>query len=398
MNGSDFHNRMQRCLFLLASLLCLSPVFAQTTVDPLWSADEIARANTAQKVSYLTQEEKNVVLYINLARLYPHKFLKVEVLPYQKPDGFAELDKSSYYYRSLVSELKSAKPAEALLYDSFMHRQAVCWADEMGRKGVIGHDRTECAKHFRRESCQYGFHTGRDIVMALLIDDNVPNLGHRHHMLDESVVTVGVAIRRHTSWNYGTVIDSDDPSMRDYKRQLDASVPAMSETLVRYTPKPLASSAATSEILPSADSRSAQQLQPKSTGQSQTQTNPQTQTQRQPQSSFSQNSPSSRGSVMTRFYNYSGSTVLSALQLGYAYDFSDNRHLISAGTLAFRYHLFELNLLQFELGVSPFDSMIGWNPSVGASIPFSKSWAVGVYGAVSLDFSPVVAWLDDDYG
>ena len=101
---------------------------------------------------------------------------------------------------------------------------------------------------------------------------------------------------------------------------------------------------------------------------------------------------------MTRFYNYSGSTVLSALQLGYAYDFSDNRHLISAGTLAFRYHLFELNLLQFELGVSPFDATIGWNPSVGAAIPLSKSWAVGVYGAVSLDFSPVVAWLDDDYG
>ena len=48
-------------------------------IDQAWTYDEIYHANTAASYPLMTDVEKEVVLYYNLARLYPQKFAQVEL-------------------------------------------------------------------------------------------------------------------------------------------------------------------------------------------------------------------------------------------------------------------------------------------------------------------------------
>jgi hypothetical protein len=44
-----------------------------------WSPEQLAQANTAASADFMTPEEKEAVLYINLCRLFPKDFLALEV-------------------------------------------------------------------------------------------------------------------------------------------------------------------------------------------------------------------------------------------------------------------------------------------------------------------------------
>jgi len=39
-----------------------------------WTSEELQKANTAVNISSISSEEKEVIKYLNLARLYPQKF------------------------------------------------------------------------------------------------------------------------------------------------------------------------------------------------------------------------------------------------------------------------------------------------------------------------------------
>jgi hypothetical protein len=67
-----------------------------------WSIKEIKRANTANNISVLTQEEKDVVMYMNLARMYPKKYVFVEVIPYDGGILHGHYLKNSPYKDSLI--------------------------------------------------------------------------------------------------------------------------------------------------------------------------------------------------------------------------------------------------------------------------------------------------------
>ena len=43
---------------------------------------QLAKANTAKDIELLTDMEKEVIMYINLCRLYPQEFLEYEVENY----------------------------------------------------------------------------------------------------------------------------------------------------------------------------------------------------------------------------------------------------------------------------------------------------------------------------
>ena len=214
-------------IFLLIACMAMAlPARSQ------WTRTELAKANTAAAVPYLTDEEKAVVQYVNLARMYPQKFLEREVQPYERPEGYAGLDRQSDWYRSLVAELTTMRPLEPLQFDSYMYKLAAAWAGEMNRRGVTGHKRTESTGYYAAECCQYGFAAGRDIVIDLLIDEGVQNLGHRKNLFNAEITTIGVAIRPHSQWKVCTVIDSDYPRMRQYNQTRSRSVPPISKTIV----------------------------------------------------------------------------------------------------------------------------------------------------------------------
>jgi uncharacterized protein YkwD len=57
------------------------------------------------------------------------------------------------------------------------------------------------------ENCDYGNNKAFDIVMSLLIDEDVPSLGHRENILDPEYKYVGTSIQPHKRYDWNCVID-----------------------------------------------------------------------------------------------------------------------------------------------------------------------------------------------
>jgi hypothetical protein len=99
----------------------------------------------------------------------------------------------------------------ALLYpDSLCFVSAECHAISSGKTGYVGHERQtkECKdKHlFFGECCDYGHKEPLPILMALLIDQNVPSLGHRK-MCIGPYGKMGVSIQPHKVYGNNAVLD-----------------------------------------------------------------------------------------------------------------------------------------------------------------------------------------------
>jgi len=163
-----------------------------------WKAPEYLAANTAQNEDYLTAEEKQVYYYLNLARMNPKLFADTYL-------GNIKDSKDSYE-SSLYKELQQLKPLSVLKPDRALFESAQCHAVESGKSGYVGHDRVKCKQHFMGECCHYGESGPLEIVTLLLIDHNVPSLGHRKICLG-NYTQLGVAIRPHKAYGKNAVLD-----------------------------------------------------------------------------------------------------------------------------------------------------------------------------------------------
>jgi len=172
-----------------------------------WTSEELQKANTAVNITSITNEEKEVIKYLNLARLFPQKFAILEVKDYLGSAKYGEYLKTSTYKQSLLTELQYRNPVEPAFFDESMYLLATCFAKESGEVGIVGHNRISCQDGFNGECCSYGEENGKDIVLQLLIDHNVPNLGHRKICLDESYDKVGASIKPHKVHGICCVID-----------------------------------------------------------------------------------------------------------------------------------------------------------------------------------------------
>ena len=172
-----------------------------------WSEQELAKANTCIFINELSEIEKEAILYINLARLFPLKFAKIEVLPYFGPEKYGAYLEDSPYKESLLSDLKTTKPMNALIYNEELRELAICFAVEQGASGYMGHNRKKCAGFYNAECIAYGMETGKDIAMQLLVDHDVPSLGHREACLDSKITKIGIGYSRHKKASFCAVLD-----------------------------------------------------------------------------------------------------------------------------------------------------------------------------------------------
>jgi len=172
-----------------------------------WSEQELAKANTCILIDDLSNIEKEAILYINLARLFPLKFAKIEVPPYFGPEKYGGYLKDSPYKESLLSDLKTTKPMNALIYNEELRELAICFAVEQGASGYMGHNRKKCAGFYNAECIAYGMETGKDIAMQLLVDHDVPSLGHREACLDSKITKIGIGYSRHKKASFCAVLD-----------------------------------------------------------------------------------------------------------------------------------------------------------------------------------------------
>ncbi len=169
-----------------------------TWIKENWSRD----TNSARSITWLKQEEKDVIYWINKARLDPKGFLKKYVMPeYQE-------DSSNVYLASLVDYMGDMMPLPALKPNKELYNSAICHAQTAGAKGHVGHDRIDksCPVSFRGECISFGLEDAFDIVMQLLVDEGVPSLGHRYICFG-TFTEIGVGQAAHKSYRTNAVLD-----------------------------------------------------------------------------------------------------------------------------------------------------------------------------------------------
>ena len=189
---------MKILLFSLTCLLFLKP--PEKYLMKEWSTEELRIACTAKDAPYLNQEEQALICYLNLARLYPQRYLQIEVLQNSYKEG-------SRYKRSLIKTLKKMAALPALTPERGLARTANCFAVESGKRGTTGHKRKKCADQYDAECCSYGYQTGQMIALQLLVDDEVKKTGHRQICLSEKYSRIGVAIKPHKHYECCAVLD-----------------------------------------------------------------------------------------------------------------------------------------------------------------------------------------------
>ncbi|MCA6362165.1 MAG: CAP domain-containing protein [Bacteroidetes bacterium] len=199
---------MTRFTLFIFTLFCCA-AFTRDTQHQKFTPETVAvspdSVNTARDVTYLGEEEKRVIALCNIARTQPKVFAQNYAQPFIDSAG-----KKNSYTNSLLRTLRTMKPAAALLPDEALTKTAAAHAEKSGKAGTTGHSGKK--ERFKKsgfsywgENCSYGYSDALDIVMQLLIDDGIKNLGHRKNILDPKFTHIGVAIRKHKRYNWNCV-------------------------------------------------------------------------------------------------------------------------------------------------------------------------------------------------
>ncbi len=186
---------MKRTFFVLLLSILSIPGFSQA-----WTVDQLDSANTAKDYEYLTTEEKAIVQYINLCRLYPKQFAVNEVKPYAGIKGI-KYQGLAKYKASLIKELNSREPCDALEFDENMYDDAECYATEISKNKRKPHERRDCEKAKYSENVYFGTQNGRTIALEWLIDSGIVGVGHRKNCLNSSFGGIGIKTDSH--FQYG---------------------------------------------------------------------------------------------------------------------------------------------------------------------------------------------------
>ena len=172
-----------------------------------WDDSVLEKANTAKEVDYLTPEEKKVIQLTNLTRLDGPHFVETILLPY------LEGEKHTRYTRSLVRDLKTLKDLELLYPAIELFEIARDHAINSGKRGTTGHQQFEKrygpmlgAYSEVAENCAYGYENASDILIRLLIDEGIPDLGHRKNLLNPGTNKIGLSIQPHKKYRYNCVM------------------------------------------------------------------------------------------------------------------------------------------------------------------------------------------------
>jgi uncharacterized protein YkwD len=124
-------------------------------------------------------------------------------------------DENSYIV-SLEKDLGSIEKREPLLPLKELYESASAFAQSMGESGGTGHGNynkrfskvmKETNSYKTGEDCDYGYEAPLAIVLHLLIDNGVSDLGHRKNILDKDFTHIGTSIKPHKKYRWNCVID-----------------------------------------------------------------------------------------------------------------------------------------------------------------------------------------------
>lgn len=158
--------------------------------------------------------EELVLDELNLVRTNPAGYADLVELRLDTFDG----TEGKRAILECIDVLRRTSPVPPLAHSDRVARAARDHALDQGFSGRIGHDGSDGSDPFSRidryvvtngaaENIQYGRYGARDIVMELLIDDGVPDRGHRINILDPHFKLVGIATGPHGRYKHMCVMD-----------------------------------------------------------------------------------------------------------------------------------------------------------------------------------------------
>ncbi len=118
-----------------------------------------------------------------------------------------------------IRVLKATTPRQTLRWDSCLSESASAHVNDTGPLGLVGHEGSKgetfahrvkrYVTHYRQvgENIDYGATTAADVVIQLLVDDGVPDRGHRHNIFEPGFNAAGVACGPHAKYGTMCVID-----------------------------------------------------------------------------------------------------------------------------------------------------------------------------------------------
>ena len=217
-------------LFLIFPLLSTPASSKKNNQAESWTKEELRAANTAGDAKYLNGEEKDMIIYMNLARMDGEKFFNTYFQDYveqrnrqmTKYRNYEELriKKTDKYYKSLETDLKKIKGMPSLWPDEAMSWVAKQHAKDMNKNNYATHNsldgrtvKDRIGKMYPKKACgenlAFGYASGLANICMLLFDRGVPDLGHRKIILsdDYQFNFVGVSIQPHKGYKYCSVTD-----------------------------------------------------------------------------------------------------------------------------------------------------------------------------------------------
>jgi uncharacterized protein YkwD len=198
--------------------------------DPDAANWDITVLDIAADVDYLTALEKDVILEMNKVRTDPKKYAELYIQPllryysgknYSVPGQITIVtQEGTPAVNGCITALNRASRVGILTPEKGLSLAAKDHVTDQSKTGQTGHngsDRSTPETRMKRygvfsgswtlgENIAYGETTGRNIVCQLLIDDGVPNRGHRINIMNKSFTQTGVGYGTHTQYRTSCTI------------------------------------------------------------------------------------------------------------------------------------------------------------------------------------------------
>jgi uncharacterized protein YkwD len=191
--------------------------------------ESMTKSEKTAAIGYLSPLEKEIIDEMNLARAEPQKYAAFVkeyksyydgarlTIPGRKKalvtaEGIAAVDEA-------INFLRAATPLSVLDIAKGVSLAAKDHASDLALKGLTGHTGSDGSLPNARvdrygnwegaigETVLYEVSTARQMVIALIIDDGVPNRGHRRNIFDANYHIAGVSITNSPANGARCVVD-----------------------------------------------------------------------------------------------------------------------------------------------------------------------------------------------
>ncbi len=173
--------------------------------SPPQSPNEVTKGNCSYSITAL---EKQILDELNFVRTQPARYAAIIAQNSNSPAT-----------QEAIAELKNLHPLTALNFSQCLARAAQDHVRDTGPKGIRGHegsDGSSLSSRIKRytqtrygaaENISYGMDTARNVIIQLIVDDGVPNRGHRKNILRTNNQSIGISCGSHKEYRIMCVQD-----------------------------------------------------------------------------------------------------------------------------------------------------------------------------------------------